>query len=117
MVRLLSKVLFVLWCLSWLPTIVILLTENPSVPEDPGLTALKLICLLNVLAYYVGGLVWLRPKSGPGIVASWFALAFVLFMLSSFGPVSLAGLKSMLRPVRGRPDGSSDGITPEATGS
>jgi hypothetical protein len=52
--RIAGRVVFRLWCLSWLPTVVGMMTETFR-PPTPQEHAVRLICALNAMIYYVGG--------------------------------------------------------------
>ncbi len=82
-------ILFSLWCVAWLPTIVGVLSESPGRPDTPERLAIRLVCAANALLYYVGGGMWLATQSrGRGIgfvVAIWIPCCF----LNSFGPITL----------------------------
>lgn len=94
-----GKILFVLWCLSWLPTLVGMLSEGPGRPSTPRDNAIRLICAGNAAAFYFGGGLWLGRRcgghSGTKVVFAW--LVFVC--LNMWGPVVLAICGSVL----GRP--------------
>jgi hypothetical protein len=87
------RILFVLWCTSWLPTLVGALMEGAPEARTPALTVFKFVCVLNALGYYVGGPIWLRHRAqqagrGGGFGVTALSLAFVLF--NPFGPVAFA---------------------------
>ncbi len=88
--RLLGYSLYVLWCLSWFPTLVGLLSERPGAKPTPQETVIRLLCLANALTYYIGGIIWLaRRSSGRRRPTVW--LAWVVFVLwNVWGPVVLA---------------------------
>jgi hypothetical protein len=84
-----GKALFVLWCLSWLPTVVGLLSERPGQPPTPQETAIRLTYLANALVFYLGGPLWLarrcaaRAGARPGL--AWL----LLLLFNAWGPVAL----------------------------
>ncbi len=100
--RILGYLLFILWCLSWFPTLVGLLSE-PATKPDPIVLPIRLICLANAAAYYVGGIVWLALRS-QGRTAGKVAMAWALFVfLNCWGPVTLAICGAALgKPPRGK---------------
>jgi len=79
-------IVFSLWCLAWLPTIVGALSESWHTPEQ---SAIRIVCFANALLYYVGGGTWLVTQSwgrGIGFVA---AVWIPCCLLNSFGPITL----------------------------
>src|SRR5262249_48861132 len=93
-----GRTLFVLWCLSWLPTIVLALTENFNGPEQWWERVTRLACAVNVAGFYVGGWVWLARRSRGAGLGRQLVVALTLFTLSSFGPMILPVCGSILRP-------------------
>ena len=96
--RTIGYCLYVVWCLSWLPTIVGLLSEHPG--EKPALheVVIRLVCLANVAAFYLGGTLWLAKqcsvRNNTNILLAW--VVFVFF--NSWGPVALALSRFVLGP-------------------
>jgi len=94
--RALWIVLYALWCLSWLPTVVGMLSEAPGQRDTPGQTAIRVLCAANAILYYVGGGTWLVVRScgasGALVVPAWAACC----LSNSFGPVTLLLAKVIL---------------------
>jgi hypothetical protein len=85
-----GKLFFVLWCLAWLPTVVGLFRERPGVPPAAQETAIRLTCLGNAFAFYLGGMLWLGRQC-VGQATAKVCLAWVVFLFwNSLGPVVLA---------------------------
>lgn len=86
--RTLLWILFLLWCVLWLPTIVGILQESGH-PDTPEQLTIRLLCAANALLYYVGGGTWLALQArsrGIGRVA----LLFLLFcFVNTLGPITL----------------------------
>jgi biotin transporter BioY len=96
--RILGYTLFVLWCLSWLPTIVGLLSERPGEKPTSRENAVRLICAANAMAFYIGGIIWLATRCS-GRSGTRICLAWVVFVYSSsLGPVALAISRAVLGP-------------------
>lgn len=94
--RVLCWVAYVLWCISWLPTVVGMLSETPGIPETPERTAIRAVCAANALLYYVGGGTWLAVRC-RGSRGSLIALAWIFFcFLNTFGPATLVVAKTVL---------------------
>jgi hypothetical protein len=71
----------------------VFLMEGPPEFYTPGVNALKIVCALSLLCYYIGGPIWLRHRAqqagrGGGVVVTALSILFVLF--NPFGPVAFA---------------------------
>ncbi len=89
-------VIYILWCISWLPTVVGMLSETPGKPDSSAQTAVRAVCAANALLYYVGGGTWLAVHC-RGSRGGWIALAWISFcFLNSFGPAVLLVAKTVL---------------------
>jgi hypothetical protein len=87
--QILVWIVFSLWCVAWLPTLVGALSESPGRPDTPERLAIRIVCAANALLYYVGGGTWLVTQSwgrGIGFIAAvWIPCCF----LNAFGPITL----------------------------
>jgi hypothetical protein len=94
--RLLWNLLYALWCLSWLPSVVGMLSHTPGQRDTPEQAAIRLLCAANLMLYYVGGATWLamqsRGASRSRVAAAWI----VCGLLNAFGPVTLLLAKAIL---------------------
>jgi biotin transporter BioY len=88
--RIFGYSLFIVWCLSWLPTVIGLLSERPGVKPTPQEHTIRLICAANAAAFYLGGIIWLGQRCsrrmGRKVWLAWLVFVF----LNSWGPVALA---------------------------
>ena len=88
--RTIGYCLYVVWCLSWLPTVVGLLSEHPGEKPAPQEVVIRHICLANAAAFYLGGILWLAKqcsgRNNTNILLAW--VVFVFF--NGWGPVALA---------------------------
>src|SRR5262245_5715098 len=97
------RILFVVWCLSWLPSIGFGLAENLTGKPDSTIeSAVRVGCFVNMGLFYVGGPTWLiwrsiKARTWTHVCAAWAVLIF----LNPCGPVILAICNSILRD-RGR---------------
>src|SRR5258708_39096697 len=97
--RILWRTAVTLWCLSWIPTVVGLLSERPGRNPVPYDGIIKAICIANAAAFYLGGGFWLLrraahlpPSRSGSIILAW--LIFLFF--SPWGPVSLVICASIM---------------------
>jgi len=99
-VKILCLVAYALWCMSWFPTIVGMLSETPGQPDTPEATTIRVVCAANALLYYVGGSTWLAARSRARHL--WMiALAWLpCFFLNSFGPISLLAANAVLNAIQ-----------------
>jgi hypothetical protein len=96
--RLVGRIVFILWCASWFPSIIICQGESTDRTRNEALAPIKLICALNAASFLFGGsasLVWKARSVGAGRL---IVVGIGFLMLSSLGPVVLPAFGSMLRP-------------------
>ncbi|SRR5258708_1835208 len=97
--RILSRIAVTLWCQSWLPTVVGLLSERPSSDPVPSDGIIKAICIANAAAFYLGGGFWLLRRAAhlPQSRSGSILLAWLIFLLiDAWGPVSLVICASVM---------------------
>jgi hypothetical protein len=94
--RILCWVIYLLWCLSWLPTIVGMLAETPGQPDTPERNVIRLVCAANAMLFYVGGGIWLVVQC-RGHRGKLIALAWIIFCFgNNLGPATLLLVKTLL---------------------
>ena len=88
-----ARVGFIIWCVTWPVAVVAILTEGGS--PTTWFFVFKSAAVLDVLAFYVIGTVWLvsrvRDSARTGSASLWRRIAAcALFLyLSFFGPVAI----------------------------
>ena len=103
--RRLGHYLFVIWCVTWLPTVVGILGHGPPdaeivhAPQERAISAgdiFRLVCLTNGLSFYVGGTVWLAGKSIRQPISKIVAIWSLFLFLNPIGPAVLAICNAMI---------------------
>jgi hypothetical protein len=104
--RMICRTLFVLWCLSWVPSLVGSLSDNVPGTEEPFQEKVfRPLCVLNVMIYYLAGVVWLSRESFRRADAGIGCAAWCVFLvLNPFGPVTLAVCSWILGRGKGHED-------------
>ena len=97
-----SRVFFILWCLSWPLSVLTALQEPFGAPQSKLATIARVVAAVTMLMFYICGIAWLMHRtrralgSGsavPSVIAAWAAFAF----LSPLGPVVLLFSQRILR--------------------
>ena len=100
--KIMFRVFFILWCLSWPVSVLTALQEPFGAPQSQVAMTARAIAAANMLAFYVCGVGWLihrtRRALGSGsavssVIAAWAMFAF----LNPLGPVVLVFSWRMLR--------------------
>jgi hypothetical protein len=87
---------YILWCVSWLPTVAFfLMKRSPEMPIALD-TTIRLGCAANMLAFYVGGAVWLCRRGSGETNSRAILIAIIFVYLSPLGPAVLSICRSMM---------------------